>query len=90
MCLLHAGVRRCPVLRDLSTQLSILLLSVAGRSKTTPNVPWIQRLSALAAVAARDDAAAMEPDRLFVMLDPVTDQIVSVCEGPTKRAAALA
>ncbi len=25
----------------------------------------------------------MEPDRLFVMLDPATDQIVSMCEGPT-------
>jgi len=26
----------------------------------------------------------MEPDRLFVMLDPATDQIVSVCGGPTE------
>jgi len=26
----------------------------------------------------------MEPERLFVMLDPATDQIVSMCEGPTE------
>ena len=26
----------------------------------------------------------MEPDRLFVMLDPATDQVLSVCEGPTE------
>ena len=26
----------------------------------------------------------MEPERLFVMLDPATDQVISVCEGPAE------
>jgi hypothetical protein len=27
----------------------------------------------------------MEPDRLLLMLDPTTDQIISECEGPTEE-----